>query len=778
MTSPSTTAIIKKMKEGSLLHQFEERIKKYHVPLMPLIWGMTCLVIAILLGIGLRQYFSAEKAVAEQFNTQQLMLAQQAARGIESYLAEIQEVATLLTRDPEVRSFARGISPQTLKDLYKGFHGKIHFLFFCDPRGSLRSAFPKENFHQMLGEPLYGQDFLDQARARGKPLIRTVSTSADSSAIREGRSFEVVLIIAPIYRGATFLGIMGCGLDISKINQVFVNSIRSGVTGGAWMINSEGRFIAHDDPTMIGKDAFAACKARDGRISTEKIDRIMREEMLKGKTGKDEYVSGWHRGKREETRKLIAYAPVQVDEQIWSIAVVCPYSDVTHVVWGSFRNSAWLLGIMAIVLLAGTYVGHKINQGRIRAEEKLRWNEEVLKTQARLQTIIDGAPDAIAIVDRKFRLTMLNRTGLNWYGRSLQEFQGRFCYKEFQGRQDLCPNCPAEETFRTGQPAFRMRASLVARGRKRYLQIFTYPLKNRSGEVEEIVEYVKDVTAERELQQKIIQNERLAVVGRMAANVAHEIKNPLGTIVLNVELLEEELQDLGLEGGKEARSLLATIRSEIDRLLEVIGDYLQFARLPEVRLEKGSVNQVLSDLLQFLKEEIIARNILIVQELSPALPPVAIDAHQLRQAFLNLIKNSLEAMPGGGKLTIRTVLRNGHVEIQVGDTGRGIAEKNTDLIFTPFFSTKPGGTGLGLPITAHIVMEHRGQIHFESDPDLGTTFSIRLPIDSSGPTDAWPRARGREEEMIECRKDDDEKQESVHGTEDGNGRQEKRSDRG
>lgn len=760
-----------------MLHHFEERIKKYRLPLMPFIWGMTCLIIAILLGIGLGQYFAAEKAIARQFNSQQLMLAQQAARGIESYLAEIQDIATLLARNPEVRSFALGIPLPTLRDLYKGFRGKINFLFFCDPRGFLHSAFPKENFQQMLGEPLYLRDFLDQARAKGKPMIRTVSTALHSPDIGETRSFEVVLIITPIYREKEFLGIMGCGLDISEINREFISSIRSGITGGAWMINAEGRFIAHDDPTMIGKDAFAAHKPRDGRIPTEKIDRIMREEMLKGKTGMDEYVSGWHQGKQGKTRKLIAYAPVQVDEQIWSIAVVCPYSDVTQVVWGSFRNSAWLLGIMAIVLLAGTYVGHKINQGRIRAEEKLRWNEEVLKTQDRLQTIIDGAPDAIAIVDRNFRLTMLNRTGLMWYGRSLQEFQGRFCYKEFQGREDLCPNCPAQETFRTGEPAFRMRASLVARGKKRYLQIFTYPLKNRSGEVQEVVEYVKDVTAERELQQKIIQNERLAVVGRMAANVAHEIKNPLGTIVLNVELLEDELQGLGQEGGKEALSLLATIRSEIDRLMEVIGDYLQFARLPEVRLKKGCVNQVLSDLLQFLKEEIVSRNILIVQELSPTLPPVAIDAKQLRQALLNLIKNSLEAMPDGGKLSIRTVLRNGNVEIQVADTGIGIAEKNIDLIFTPFFSTKPGGTGLGLPITAHIVMEHRGQIHFESYPDLGTTFIIRLPIDASGPADSFPGARSREEEMIEGWKEG-EQQGDVHGNEDGDGRQEKRSDRG
>ncbi len=756
-----------KMKKDSLIRRFEERMKRYRLPLMPVIWGVTCFMIAVLLAVGLHQYVAAEKAVADQFNTQQLMLAQQAAHGIERYLAEVREVTALLTRDPQVRPLRAGSSQEILKDLYRSFQGKINFLFLHDAKGVLRAAFPKKIFQEMFGESLPFQPYIEQTRAKARPVIRMVAIPPDAKGNREAKSSDVILIMTPIFRGSEFLGIMGCGLDIGKINQEFVNPIHSGITGGAWMINQEGRFIAHYDPVMIGKDAFAARRERDPRVSTEKIDRLMREEMLRGKTGMNEYVSGWHRGKRGEIRKLIAYAPIQVDEQIWSIAVVCPYSDVTHVVWGSFRNSAWLLAIMAVTLLVGTYVGHKINQGRIRAEEKVRWSEEILRTQNRLQAIIDGAPDAIAIVDRSYRVGMLNRTGLNWYGRSLEEFQGRFCYQEFQGREALCPNCPAEETFRTGQPAFRTRASLVAGGTKRYLQIFTFPLKNRSDEVEEVAEYVKDVTAERELQQKIIQNERLAVVGRMAANVAHEIKNPLGTIVLNVELLEDELQGLGEKDRTEARSLLSPIRSEIDRLMEVIEEYLQFARLPKVKLEKGSVNEVLSDLLQFLKEETTARNILVVQELSPAAPSMALDAKQLRQVFLNIMKNSFEAMPQGGKLTVRTALQDGHVEIRIGDTGRGIPEKNVDLVFTPFFSTKHGGTGLGLPITAHIVQEHRGHISFESFEDLGTIFSIRLPIHSLESLPPRPGDPDGEEEITECRKE--ERPKGAYGNQGGNG---------
>jgi signal transduction histidine kinase len=243
----------------------------------------------------------------------------------------------------------------------------------------------------------------------------------------------------------------------------------------------------------------------------------------------------------------------------------------------------------------------------------------------------------------------------------------------------------------------------------------------------EVVEYVKDVTAEKKLHQQIVQSERLAVVGRMSANVAHEIKNPLGTIVLNAELLEEELARFAGQDSTEARNLLGVIKAEIDHLIEVVEEYLQFARLPKVKLEQGNINEVIADLLLFLGEEATDRKVEVIEELETFLPPVQIDAKQLRQAFLNLVKNSLEAMPDGGKLTISTACKDGHVEAAIADTGRGIAEENLELVFTPFFSTKYGGTGLGLSITSHIIQEHRGTIGLKSYKDLGTIFTIRLP---------------------------------------------------
>lgn len=714
----------------SIIDRLEKIMRRFHLPLMPVIWTITCLITVGVVALGWQDYNFAEKSMIRQFNSQQLMLVEQAARGMEEFLDDVRQTTALSARLPEIHNVLHTPGAEKpeeiLKEILKLYNNKVKFLFLADSAGQRLTIYPEVSPEGNFAEKFNFVSLVQEVVRKGKTVVKNVIPRKELRSPDGGARSGWTLIAVPLGRASQIGGSLGCGLDFQEIYGRYIQPIGS-ASSGSWMINEEGKFIAHYDPDFLGKDALAARRERNPNLTYDRIDRIMKEDMLAGKAGMDEYISSGYPKERGQIKKLIAYAPVRIEDRIWSIALVVPYSEVTRGVWGRFKTSAGLIGVMIVTLLTGTYVGHKINQGRIRAEEKVRWGEEIVRSQSRLQALFDGVLDAITIVDRDFRISTLNKAGLNWYQRPLEDFVGKYCYREFQGRSEVCTNCPAEETFRTGRPAFRQKASLVAGGQKYYLQLLTIPLLDRNGSVTQVVEYVKDVTAERELQQQIIQSERLAVVGRMAANLAHEVKNPLGTIVLNVDLLEEELDRFSAPDTAESRELLKGIKMELDRLIGVVEEYLQFARWPQVKLVKGNVNEVISDLLAFLREEIVERHLMVVEKLDPGVPAVHLDPKQFRQALLNIIKNAFEAMPGEGKLTISTYPRDGKVEIKVSDTGKGISQEHLDLVFTPFFSTKFGGTGLGLSITAHIIQEHKGTISVESHGGLGTAFLIRLP---------------------------------------------------
>lgn len=227
-----------------------------------------------------------------------------------------------------------------------------------------------------------------------------------------------------------------------------------------------------------------------------------------------------------------------------------------------------------------------------------------------------------------------------------------------------------------------------------------------------------------------LQAERLATVGTMAAQVAHEVRNPLGSITLNLDLLQKEFIKLNghaAESGETA-DLLSDIREEIRRIKRVIEDYLKFARLPKLQLRPLLLNEFLEGKLAFLAGEFDKANVKLRTSFDPELGKIDADGEQLWQAALNLIRNALEAMPSGGELTIGTWRQNGLAQLRVTDKGQGINEEQLRHIFTPFFTTKSGGTGLGLTLVQQIAIEHGGHVECESRVGNGATFSIYLPL--------------------------------------------------
>jgi signal transduction histidine kinase len=228
----------------------------------------------------------------------------------------------------------------------------------------------------------------------------------------------------------------------------------------------------------------------------------------------------------------------------------------------------------------------------------------------------------------------------------------------------------------------------------------------------------------------LMRAEQLAAVGRISAQVAHEVRNPLSSIGLNVELMQDAFERATFESpadAREARELLAAVTREVDRLTEVTEQYLRMARPPQPSLEPTDVTEVLASVLDFSREELERAQVEVVRELAEDPPQALADEGQLRQVFLNLLRNAREAMPDGGRLTIATRVHEREVEVALQDTGRGMSESVRSRIFEPFFTTKEDGTGLGLAVCQQILKAHGGSLGCQSEPGQGTTFSVRLP---------------------------------------------------
>jgi two-component system, NtrC family, sensor kinase len=268
------------------------------------------------------------------------------------------------------------------------------------------------------------------------------------------------------------------------------------------------------------------------------------------------------------------------------------------------------------------------------------------------------------------------------------------------------------------------RAQSVSRGELTARQVA--PSDDEIGQLEAAFENM--VAGLARAQALALSNERLAAIGKMAAHVTHEIRNPLSAMSLNVEMLDEEIAHGETAPRAEIKNLLAAIQREVQRLEHLSEEYLRVARLPQPRMEADDVLMTVHEVVEFARREVENAGCTITVDAGADIPTVRFDEAQLRQALLNLLRNAREAMPGGGPIDVWVAAEGMSVVIDVSDRGGGIPEAIRARVFDPFFSTKGEGTGLGLAITRHIVEAHGGAVTCEPRDGGGTRFRLALPI--------------------------------------------------
>jgi PAS domain S-box-containing protein len=347
------------------------------------------------------------------------------------------------------------------------------------------------------------------------------------------------------------------------------------------------------------------------------------------------------------------------------------------------------------------------------------------KERGLLETIFQSIQEGVLVVTGDGVLQYANHAAETLLGIDASRLRGRSIAR-------FLPDVDWERLARQDEEEWARIASSeveVSYPTHRILSFYAVPLPGQGGEdVPGVVAMLRDITGDREQEATLVESERLSAVRYLAASVAHEIGNPLNALGIHLQLLDREVRRLPEENREAFRELVTVARDEVSRLDLIISQFLGALRPAVPDLVKGDLSDVLQETLRVMKTEIENRCIEVAVAHPQALPEVFIDRGQMKQVFFNIIKNALQAMPDGGRLTVKFEADERHLTVSLRDTGTGIPEESFRRIFEPYRTTKAKGHGLGLMIVQRIVQEHGGQVEVASKPGAGTVFRIVLPL--------------------------------------------------
>jgi PAS domain S-box-containing protein len=358
----------------------------------------------------------------------------------------------------------------------------------------------------------------------------------------------------------------------------------------------------------------------------------------------------------------------------------------------------------------------------------------------RLETVLDSLTQGILVCDTGHNLILANKCAERFLPIAYYE----------QGKDPIWSVVRDEKvaeflelTLQDGDRVEDREFDVDLKGIQRLLSVSVLPLV-QDHQVSGSLIYLEDITEKRGKEARMRRMESLASLTTLAAGVAHEIKNPLGSLSIHVQLIQKAMEAnktvyfKDRPEGKEDRTpseyfglldkYIAVVNEEIDRLNRIVVDFLFAVRPMDMDLREGNINTLIAELTEFVWFELEEAHIECILELAEKMPVIRFDERYMKQALLNLIKNAQAAMPGGGCLTIKTEVLDAEIRVGVQDTGTGISEKNLSKIFEPYFTTKETGSGLGLTLVFKIIREHQGEITVKSREGEGSRFIITLPI--------------------------------------------------
>ncbi len=393
--------------------------------------------------------------------------------------------------------------------------------------------------------------------------------------------------------------------------------------------------------------------------------------------------------------------------------------------WRAGTEPESLFGAALIaLLLGGTAVTSVLILNRYRKAQS-----ELLRVQVLGRNILENMVGGVITLDLTGYFTLVNPAACRIL--EMPSDRGSHTLELVSGRQPQLGEAIREAVAGDHYVQDQDFPYRTSGGSQIWVRVTTSPLVGNDMAKEGAVVLVKDVTRLRAMEERLRRADRLAVTESLAAGVAHEVRNPLSAIELNLGLLQDEVLSRG-PNPEEIRNYFEILMAETRRLNRITEDFLALSRPGSLRQGELSVLEVVTRVLRLLESEAAERQIRFHTAIEQNLPKTLGDGERLEQVFLNVLINAMDAIPGGGVIQVGAALQDKDgelaIDVSITDEGTGIRPENLPRLFDPYFTTKPNGTGLGLAIAHRIVTDHKGEIIVESSPGAGTTVRVRLPV--------------------------------------------------
>jgi two-component system sensor histidine kinase HydH len=527
------------------------------------------------------------------------------------------------------------------------------------------------------------------------------------------------------FEAGTRTGMMGGNWGDPQLQRLLSETARQPDIAYLVVVDGEGWVMSHSDPTALGRsygtDLDLAAVAADGELHWRRVELEGGEQVFE--LYRRFTPSGGFGRMREHMRGMMGRPPAGSGAQAPPSQVIFVGLDLAEVEAAQraeIRHTLVSAVVMLLVGLAGVAIvflaqGYRVTRLRLS------------RVQAFSDNLVANMPVGLVALDRHGSVATANHVARRVLGIA-DAHQGRPAASVLPAEL-LVPLAAAQEGRSGTEAEISCR---LADGRVLPLEASASALRDEAGAVTGQVLLFKDLSEVYALRQAVARSQRLAAVGKLAAGVAHEIRNPLSSIKGFATYFRDRYRD-NAEDGRIATVMIG----EVDRLNRVVSQLMEVARPVSLARQPVSPAALVENTLLLVGEQLAAAGVTVQRRLEAGRAAVALDADRVGQVLLNLVLNAIEAMqPGGGTLSLEAESGPTGAVLRVGDTGRGIAPEDLPRIFDPYFTTKSAGTGLGLAIAHNIVEAHGGQIGVESRPGQGTRFTLRLPAGQPEPAGA------------------------------------------